>query len=351
MDDVKLNQYLVTDKATIKEVAAWINQTRLSFAVVIDGSGRLVGTVTDGDLRRAYLADKKLDQSVRDIMCQRPVTVTVGASQEEMLRVMRRHRLQHLPILDPDGRPIDVFRLNQEVAKSDTFFRTAVIMAGGEGRRLRPLTESIPKPMIPVNGRPVLEQIVEGLAKEGAEKVYLAVNYKADMIESYFEDGSRFGVSIDYLRESKRMGTAGGLSLLGEVPSDPLIVINGDVLTSVNYKDFFAFHVKHRCVMTVAATEYRVNVPYGALELANQFLIRIAEKPEVRFHCNAGVYALEPEAFHYVQKNRFYDMTDLIEDVMRDGLPISVFPIHEYWLDIGRPEDLEKAQNGVGPPP
>jgi NDP-sugar pyrophosphorylase family protein len=226
-------------------------------------------------------------------------------------------------------------------------FKTAIVMAGGEGNRLGPLTEKTPKPMLPVNGKPILEHIVRNLLGAGLQHIYLSVNYKADIIIEHFGDGRKFGISIEYLQEKEKLGTAGSLSLLPAIPDEPVLVMNGDVITSVDYSSFFAFHVKHRGVMTVAAMEYRVKVPFGTLQTANHFLLSVVEKPEVRFHCNAGVYALDPEALQYIPVNRAYDMTDLMSDLIHNGLPVSVFPIHECWMDIGRPEDLEKARAGI----
>jgi NDP-sugar pyrophosphorylase family protein len=175
--------------------------------------------------------------------------------------------------------------------------------------------------------------------------VYISVNYKAEVIIQHFGNGSQFGLKIDYLHEKEKLGTAGSLALLPEPVDEPILVMNGDVVSEIDYQSLFAFHVKHRWVMTVAATEYKVKVPFGTLEIANQFLLRVSEKPDVRFHCNAGIYALQAEALQYIPPGRSYDMTTLIGDLIHYGLPISVFPVHEYWMDIGRHEDLKTFQS------
>lgn len=343
MENKVIEKYLVNENATIGEVAAIINREKTSFALIIDRVGRLVGTVTDGDLRRAYLAARDLDTSISTIMCTRPVTVPVGTSSAVVTEVANRHRIHQIPVVNAEGCPIDVAHSDTGTASLPGGFRTAVVMAGGEGRRLRPYTEHIPKPMLPVNGRPILEHILSGLVAAGVERVFLSVNYKAEVIVDHFGDGHRFGVAIEYLRETEKLGTAGSLSLLPALPEEPILVMNGDVMTNMNYTSFYAAHRKHRGVITVAASEYKVHVPYGTLEIASQFLVNVIEKPDVRFQCNAGVYAMDPEALQYIPAGQNYDMTTLMQDLVHNGLPVCVFSVHEYWMDIGRPEDLAKA--------
>lgn len=346
-----LKKYLIAETATVRDAAAAINDNKTGFALVIDLEGKLVGTVTDGDLRRAFLAGRNLDAPVSTIMCSRPIVAAVGISSEAVAELAKRHRIQFVPLLDGQGCPVEVVRLGTGATSAPGMFKTAIIMAGGEGRRLRPLTENTPKPMLLVDGRPLLEHIVRNLVDAGLQRIYLSVNYKAEVITDYFGNGRKFGIAIDYLQEKEKLGTAGGLSLLPAIPDEPVLVMNGDVMTSVNYSSLFAFHVKHRGVVTVAAMEYKVNVPFGTLEIANQFLLGIVEKPDVRFHCNAGVYALDPEALQYIPVNRAYDMTTLMTDLVHNGLPVNVFPIHEYWMDIGRAEDLEMARAGINANP
>lgn len=342
--------YLYPESATIREVAAAINATKAGFALIVDAERKLVGTVTDGDLRRSYLAGRDLDTPVSTIMCARPVVAPVGTSRRSLVELARRHRIHFVPLLDERGHAVLIQRFDYGSGHAmQRCFKTAVVMAGGEGNRLRPFTENLPKPMIAVDGKPILEHIVTNLSAFGIERLYLSVNYKAEMIFAHFGDGQRFGVSIDYLHEKQKLGTAGSLTLLPTLPEEPILVINGDVLTDIDYTSLFAFHIKHRGVMTVATAEYKVNVPFGTVEVANQFLINVVEKPVVKFHCNAGIYALEPEALQYIPSDRSYDMTTLMTDLIRSGLPVSVFPVHEHWMDIGRPEDLDKARAALWP--
>jgi dTDP-glucose pyrophosphorylase len=342
-----LDRCVIRQVATIQDVAATISRNKLGFALVVDVEGKLVGTVTDGDLRRAYLANRGLETPVSSIMCSTPVVASVGSLAEAVVELAKRHRVQFVPLVDDDGRPIDVALPDGGPENPRQVFKTAVIMAGGEGHRLRPLTDKTPKPMLQVNGKPILEHIVGALVDANLHHIYLSVNYMADVIIRYFGDGRNFGAMIEYLQEKEKLGTAGSLSLLPSVPDEPVLVMNGDVMTNLNYSSFFAFHIKHRGVMTVAATEYKVRVPFGTLDIVNQFLTGVIEKPEVRFHCNAGVYALDSEAFQYIPANRAYDMTTLMSALVQNGLPVSVFPIHEYWVDVGSPEDLETAKADV----
>jgi NDP-sugar pyrophosphorylase family protein len=223
----------------------------------------------------------------------------------------------------------------------------ALIMAGGEGRRLRPITETIPKPMVEVGGKPILASQIEALARAGFRTVFLAVNYKAEMIEEYLGEGSRFGVRARYLREREKLGTAGALSLLPEVPTGPLLVLNGDVVTGADFRALLDFHCGSGCAATVCATCYELRVPLGVLRVSGSLLAGIEEKPCVGYLCNAGIYVLEPEAVKMVPAGVRYDMTDLLEKLVESGKPVAVHPLNEFWIDVGRPEDLERARQAA----
>jgi hypothetical protein len=236
-----IDKYIVRFTATIGETAAAINREKTSFAMVVDAEGRLIGTVTDGDLRRAYLAARDLSSPISLIMCTRPVTVQLGTDEKLVEDMARRHRIEQIPVLDEKGKPCDIVHVFNDEDNLAHYFRTAVVMAGGEGRRLRPFTENIPKPMLEVNGRPILEHILDGLIAAGVRRVYFSVNYRADIIIDHFGDGSHFGIAIDYLRETTKLGTAGSLSLLPALADEPLLVMNGDVMTKLDYRSFYAF--------------------------------------------------------------------------------------------------------------
>ena len=240
----------------------------------------------------------------------------------------------HLSDLDKNKTP------SQDAAE----FAFAVIMAGGEGMRLRPITDTIPKPMVDIGGVPLLERQIQRLDKVGVRKVYLSVNYLSHVIEDHFGDGRDFGIEIRYLREQEKLGTAGALSLLPEKPTAPIIVMNGDILTTSDFGSLYAFHQAHDAQITVAAVDYRVNIPYGVINAEGASVKGLAEKPSQRFLCNAGIYAVSPEALELLQDTRYCNMTDIVESCLNKELPVAVFPVHEYWSDIGTPDDLEKAR-------
>ncbi len=340
---VNIDSYCVSNQATVRQVIEVIDRNRDGIALVTDSIGCLLGTVTDGDVRRFLLDGGMLDDVCTGVVWTKPVTASVHSSEKDITELLRRYRITSIPLVDEKGIPRKIVQLHNLVSK-ESVGKTAVIMAGGEGRRLRPITDEIPKPMVKVGDSPILEKIVRGLQSSGIDRIYVSVNYQGQVIEDYFQDGSRFDVSIEYLREAKKLGTAGALSLLPEVIEEPILVINGDVLTKVNYSRLFDFHTKHRSVMTIAATDYHIKVPFGVLELAGHYVLGLQEKPEQQVFCNAGIYIIDPDMIRLVPKDNAYDMTTLLQDIVREGLPVSVFPIHEYWVDIGEKESLKRAR-------
>jgi len=346
MKDFDINKFCLKMSATVRECMEMIDKNKQGIALIVDTEGRLTGTVTDGDIRRFILAERSIDESVTNVMWTKPLTAPVGTPEKKLKELMNKHLVRNIPLLDKNGCPTKITKLRDIVTGEDGD-QYAVIMAGGKGERLRPITENIPKPMIKVGDKPILENIIRYLKKSGIINIYISINYKNDIIENYFKDGSEYGVNIIYLREEKELGTAGALTLLPEIPSSPLLVINGDVITKTNFLRLIEFHKQHRCVMTVAATEYMLNIPFGVLNISSHYLLGIEEKPEQRFLCNAGIYMLNPEALPLIPRNTAFDMTDLIKELVRKGLPVTTFPIHEYWLDIGHLDDLRKAQNDI----
>lgn len=343
---MNITNYLVKSSDGIQTVMQVINNNKDGIALVVDGNDVLVGTVTDGDIRRFMLSGRSLDEPCSRVMYERPTTANVHTCKEELVRLIKTHRIRNIPIVDDHGKPVRLFNFSDLIDGADDQ-NCAVIMAGGEGLRLRPLTENLPKPMIKVGGTPVLEQIVRNLKCSGIETIFISINYRGEMIESHFRDGASLGVRIRYLREKKKLGTAGPLSLLQRQrvsSGGQVLVINGDVVTDVGFDRLLEFHSQHRSVLSVAAIEYRLNIPYGVLNIAGNHVVSVEEKPTRRFLCNAGIYVIEPDILHLVPENRSYDMTDLLRDVIKRGLPVSTFPIHEHWVDIGRLEDLRRVE-------
>lgn len=343
MQTTNISRFFIDPTQSVREAAQVIDRYKEGIALVTDGAGKLLGTITDGDIRRFMLSGRSLDEPCSSVMFTHPATAMENASRSEIQEILLKRKLRHIPLVDDAGivRGLTTLR---DFLPPDTIAPVAVIMAGGEGKRLRPITESIPKPMVEVGGKPLLETIIVNLTKHGITDIRLAVNYKHEIIERHFGNGNAFGASISYIRESKKLGTIGALSLISNPPQGPFLVMNGDVVTNINLTQFFEFHRKHRAVCTIAASEYHIAIPYGVLDLAGHFVLGVKEKPTQNLFCNAGMYILDSEAIHFIPKDTRFDVTDLIAELIARGYPVSAFPIREYWVDVGKKDDLQKAQ-------
>jgi dTDP-glucose pyrophosphorylase len=337
--------------STLRDAVQLIEDLRRGIAAVTNEEGQLLGTLTDGDIRRCILKDGGLDTAVTQAMNSFPVTATEGASDKEILSMLQERALEAVPIIDSSNHLIRIAHLCDlvpEVTKGGGAegFAAAIIMAGGEGQRLRPLTETIPKPMVDVGGMPLIERHVRHLQRAGIKRIFIAVNYLAEKIEQHF-DNCCIDVEIDYLREEQKMGTAGALSLLPDLPDDPMLVFNSDVLHAANYANLLRFHIERRAAMTVAAVEHFIQVPYGVLRVEEDQLVDLEEKPSERFLCNAGIYVLGKAARRYISANRAIDMTDIMLEMKAAGETVNVFPLHEYWADVGDLEDLQRVREEI----
>ena len=320
--------------------------------LVIDEQGRLAGTVTDGDVRRAILAEFDLDRSMAELIelprlpiHSKPLTAQEGTPSSELVRMMGEADVRHIPIIGADGRVTDLAVLDDLVKQSDSTL-TAVVMAGGLGMRLRPLTKDLPKPMLPVGDKPLLEHVIDELRAAGIERLNISTHYKGHLIEEHFGDGSQFGMEIGYVDEETPLGTAGAIGLME--PSDgPVLVINGDILTKLDYRSVLRFHEEHQADMTVGLRHHEYTVPFGVVQVEGVSVKGVVEKPIKTFLVNAGIYLLGPLACARVPRGRRYDMTDLIQDLVDEGRTVVGFPISEYWLDIGRLEDYQQAVTDV----
>lgn len=304
-------------------------------------AGRLVGVLTDGDLRRAVLSRISLDQPVEVIATQDPIVAEGVVSSATALQLMVQHDINHLPILDSEGTLID-FVLRRDIVSEAKPDVSAVIMAGGYGTRLRPLTDDTPKPMLPVGDRPILERTIDQLRRSGINQVRLTTHYLPDSIVAHFGDGSDFGVSISYANEDEPRGTVGGLRALRCVKGT-LLVINGDIITGVSYQEMAGFHRRQRATITVGVRVHEIQIPFGVVDCDGERVTNLREKPSVRWFVNAGVYLIEPSALDYIPDGHF-DMTDLIDLLLEEGYKVAAFPIIEYWQDLGRHEDYIQAQ-------
>ncbi|MFC1671526.1 nucleotidyltransferase family protein [Planctomycetota bacterium] len=340
MDDVK--QLFVGPSATIREVMERIDTSAQQIVLVVDEEECLLGTVTDGDIRRALLKSSPLDEPVGGIMNRDPATATLADSREDILELMHSKRLHQIPILDERSRVVDIEILDH-VANPTTRENWVVLMVGGLGTRLRPITDECPKSLVRIGERPVLEIIMENFISCGFRKFYLSVGYKAAMLQDYFGNGRRWSVEIHYLEEKKRMGTAGALSLLPETPTSPFVVMNGDLLTNVNFGQLLDFHRQHHAKATMCVKEYDFQVPFGVVNLQEHNITSVDEKPIHRFFVNAGIYVLEPLVLDLIPNDSYFDMPGLFDRILEEKCQTVAFPIREYWLDIGRVGDLEKA--------
>lgn len=330
--------------AKVRDAMEAIDRGQRQIALVVDAESRLIATITDGDVRRGLIRGVALDAPVKDVMQTEFTALGDDQSRETALRLMREHSFHQIPIVDPNGCPVDLVVLDDEpgMARNNT---RVVLMAGGLGKRLRPLTEEIPKPMLPVGGRPILELILDNFTRQGFHEFTIALNYKGTVIRDHFGSGENFNATIDYIDETRSMGTAGALSLLPSLPDEPFIVMNGDLLTSIPFDALVRFHNETGALATMCARDYRMQVPFGVVEVDDIRLRRMVEKPTYSYFVNAGIYVLSPEALNYVEPDTTLDMPTLFERLVAGDELASVFPIQEYWMDIGRPEDLLQARD------
>lgn len=345
-----LKKYLVFPTDSVRRVIACIDHNTQQIALVVDEQRRLLGTITDGDIRRALLQGLDLKTPISQVLEKRtatsrpsPITAPLGAPRDWLLGMMRAYTLRHIPLLDHNGRVVDLALLSELVQEAPLPL-TAVVMAGGFGTRLRPLTDKVPKPMLPVGDRPLLERIIDNLRQSGVSQVMLTTHYKGEVIEDHFGDGSRFGVDINYLSEGSPLGTAGVLFEMRKADK-PFVVINGDILTGLDFRAMLQFHDEHKAEMTVAARRYESQVPYGVIEADGVEVKVISEKPIYDHFINAGIYLLNPGVCRYIPQRAPYQMPELISSLLADKKRVVCFPVREYWRDIGQIDDYVQAQN------
>lgn len=350
MEDFK--KVLVSLDGTILDVIQALNRGTVGIALLVDEQNRLVGTITDGDIRRAILAGINFNLPIANLLAQKansrypePISAPYSTEQATLLRLMREHQVRQMPLLDSEGRVLGLVTLD-ELMPDQALPLQAMIMAGGYGTRLRPLTEALPKPLLPVGERPVMELIVQKLRQAGIRRVNVATHFLGEKITEHFGDGHSFGVDIHYVAEEEPLGTAGALGLM-DLPDEPLLVINGDILTNVDFRAMLSFHTKHNANLTVSVRQYDLQVPYGVMECSGPYVKQVSEKPVYKFFVNAGIYLIDPEAFSFIPQGKHFDMTDLIEALICANRTVVSFPIMEYWLDIGQHDDYIQAQEDI----
>jgi dTDP-glucose pyrophosphorylase len=344
----KVQKLIVRPENTLIEIMAAINESGHGVALVLDENERLIDLVTDGDLRRAVLkgVDLKIPFTQFRHSDHKPYTLPAGTSRREAFKKLRERQVRQVPLVDDEGHVTDLVDFDELVIDDGgASTPTAIVMAGGFGTRLRPLTDNVPKPLLPVGDKPVLERTLEQLKSSGILRVHMATHFMPEAISDHFGSGEAFGVNINYVHEQQPLGTAGVLSLLAEKQhTAPLLVVNGDIITRVSYRAMFDFHRESGADMTVAVRQYEFNVPYGVVDTEGEEILGIREKPTQKMFVNAGIYVLEPHVPKYVPTGRRFDMTDLIAALLTDRRHVAAFPISEYWLDIGQMDDYERAQ-------
>jgi len=338
-------KFTIKINGTIRQAMEIIDRTALGLTVVESSDGNVIGVISDGDIRRALLAGMSLDDPVKPLINREFVYLPPSASRAEVLDLMQARRIRQIPIIDSYGRLGGIHTLH-EILGAVERPNWALIMAGGKGTRLRPLTENVPKPMLKVAGRPILERIVLNLISYGIRKIFIAVNYLAHMIEEYFGDGSRYGCKIEYIHEDKPLGSGGALSLLPELPKHPLLLMNGDLVVNVNFADMFEFHEQNGFYATMGVYPYTHEVPFGCVNIQGDRLVDIEEKPLLQKTINAGIYVLSPKTLAAVPTNTFFPITALFESAMENGFHCGGFNIESEWIDVGMPQQLKQA-NGV----
>lgn len=335
---------LISPNDSIRNVLARIDSAAINIGLVVDSERKLVGTVTDGDIRRALLSGLGLDDTVDKCMFREPTTANVTDSRSSILAKMRKLVLHQIPVIDDQGTVVHLAMLDDYLAYTARE-NWVIIMAGGPGSRLKELTRTVPKPMLRVGRKPILETIISRMVDQGFKNLWIAVNYRASQIETYFEDGRNFGANIKYLREKTRMGTAGALSLLPDLPSDPVLVSNADLLANISYTELLGAHLDSSAAATMAVREYEYQIPFGVVRTEKEAIIELDEKPVHTALVNAGVYVLSPEILQHVPRDTFYDMTQLFDALIELGIKTRSHKIDGYWLDIGRYDDFCRANN------
>lgn len=333
------------DNFDLKQVISTIEQGGLKIALLLNSEEKLIDTISDGDIRRALLKGYTLDSLITKIIKKNCLTASSNYSKKEIAIMMKENGISHIPIVTENNKLIGLEISEDLLPRSSKCYvpNYALLMAGGRGKRLIPFTNDCPKPLLPINGKPILEIILEQCIDSGIRNFYISVHYLAEKIINYFGDGSKWDVEIEYIKENKPLGTAGSLKLLPGNFKDPIIIINGDVLTKTNFQDVLKYHSINEADITICAREHKLESPFGVIEVDGISFKSMIEKPSFKQLVNAGIYVVDPFIIEFIKSEEYLDMPDLITLCKKKSKDIVVFPIHEFWLDIGKPESLDKA--------
>ena len=329
----------------ISRAVELLDRESMRIVLVVDEERRLLGTVTDGDVRRGLIRHIDMHAPVSEIMHENPKVVSINTEVSVILAIMKEHDFLQVPIIDENGIVMGLETL-QHLTERQHYDNPVFLMAGGFGKRLQPLTLQTPKPLLRVGDKPILQNILESFVESGFHHFYIATHYKADQVHEHFGSGDEWNVSIEYIHEKQPLGTAGALGLLPEnLPQLPLIMMNGDLLTKVNFEQLLRYHEKAGGFATMCVREYDFQVPYGVVEAHQHIIKEIIEKPVQKFFVNAGIYVINPALYRTVSGSDFLDMPDLLQKCIDKGNQVNMFPVHEYWMDIGRMDDYLRARN------
>jgi len=336
---------VLTKNATIKEAIMNLSASSMQIILITNDNDMLLGVVNDGDIRRGILKGLTVDNSIADVMNNNPIVVREDVASETVIQMMSSNHFTVIPVVDENKKVLGLYLLNEMIAKEKKLNKI-IIMAGGRGERLLPKTKDCPKPLLPINGKPMLEHIILKARDEGFSRFVIAIHYLGSMIQEYFGDGSSWDIEIEYLNEEQPLGTAGAISLINERPNLPVIVTNADIISDITYVRLLDFHNQHQDVIaTMAVRLYETQHPFGVVSTSGVDIVSFEEKPILRNNVNAGVYVLEPKVFDYLEKNSYCDMPTLFNTLQINKLRTIVYPIHESWKDIGHLEEYNKANN------
>lgn len=339
------NEYLIPSGSTVKQALASLNVlSQDAILFVVDCNNKLIGSLTDGDVRRGLLNDFTIDTKIDLIIQPNPCFVRKGENNIQKIITYREENIRVLPVLDDKGKIVNVinFRNLKSYLPVD-----AVIMAGGRGQRLQPLTDTTPKPLLKIGSKPIMEHNLDRLAKYGIDDFWVPVNYLGDQIENYFGNGKQKNVKIEYVWENEPLGTIGAVSKITNFVHDYVLVTNSDLLTNVDYENFFLDFVAQEADFAVLTIPYQVNIPYAVLETKDGAIKSFKEKPTYTYYSNGGIYLMKKEVLKYIPKNRFYNSTDLMENLIKNNYKVISYAFLGYWLDVGKHEDFEKAQADI----
>lgn len=331
----------IAENSSIKEALRVIGKERVRLGIVVDSKDKLLGVISDSDIRKALIEGKGVNDSIAAIYTKNPLTIKENISESELLALSAKTDIYDFPVVDEKGRVISIKSVAQVLGEKK-LSNPVILMAGGLGTRLAPLTKDTPKPMLKVGKKPILETIIERFRTQGFHHFTLCVNYKKQIIERYFEDGAKFGVAINYTKERTKLGTAGALSLLDDV-KESFIVMNADILTELNFKELLNAHKKSKALLTMCVREFSYQVPYGVIEKKGEFISKITEKPTQKFLVSAGIYVCEPEILSFIPQNKSFDMPELVATLLQKKAKVGSYVISDYWIDIGRMDEFNRA--------